>query len=280
MPNMPPAQSSDLNPSARSHPNGSQISVFREGCNSNDVAKVSRYVNGDALYASEGRRDFTTGLSATSDGHADDARYLLNHGATMNRIILVHGCRVQFDHHYSDSLDRGRNINAGEPGSGHVLLQCVLAHGLFPLLPFLPSLLPPVWSTGFASDEESRMVCDDEAFVSLCLDYGPTVDIPPQLGFDNPLLDSAASIATISTFRTLQSLKSQGSGTGRGPHCAVARATACQTADHPAKMMMVKYVNDEQELDVDALDTPIPQGASVGHRSTIRSDDGQVQKKW
>ncbi|KAL1988952.1 hypothetical protein VTN96DRAFT_6941 [Rasamsonia emersonii] len=94
------------------------------------------------------------------------------------------------------------------------------------------------------------LICSDEALVRWCLEHGASVEDDPDADWYTapPLLETAAAVGTLSTFKLL---RERGAQLGRRTlHKAVSGA-----AHSKDSMEIVKYLVDELGMDVNQMDT-------------------------
>ena len=118
-----------------------------------------------------------------------------------------------------------------------------------------------------------ELLVHDEELVRWCISRGAT--IPTDLEgtdpyFHRPMTETVAAVGTVSCFRLIRSL---GAPVGRRTlHAAAQSAATCSIVQKDEKMAMVRYLVEEEGLDVKQLDCdePMPdhQGTVIAYAAT------------
>jgi hypothetical protein len=224
---MPPGVERAGSPSSQSSTNAAQVkspsspAIIADGCRTDDITEVSRALQ--AASSKHRRQLVSRSLTrAVYRGQADVVRYLIEQeGAPLDSLFPLKVASSPSIELFQVLVYNGWDINRSGAGRGKRLVQ---------------------------------LVCDDESLVRWCLDHGASVDglhIDPYIS--PPLLETVASIGTVSIFTLL---RSRGAQLGpRTLHCAVASASSSSLECLPTRMAMVEYLVDNLGLDVNALDT-------------------------
>lgn len=108
------------------------------------------------------------------------------------------------------------------------------------------------------------LVASDEVLVRWCLEHGAQVSdgVEDENALSNPpLTESVAALGTVSSFKLLRANNAR-----IGPrtlHRAAASAATCDVADKPERMAILRFLVEEERLDVNKIDT-----------------DGQLPNHW
>lgn len=112
------------------------------------------------------------------------------------------------------------------------------------------------------------LVAHDEDMVKRCLDHVVQVSDGVEYTAENPykyppLLDNIADLGTLSNFKLL---RAKGARIGhRMLHKAAESAGSCNLADRPERMAVLRFLVEEERLDVNQMDTD---GKMPNHRGT------------
>ena len=219
------------------HPLSGQTSIedtstlIIKGCEANDIDAVSKAIA--ALVTQKPHKEDEILLfsvyTAVSQGKPSVVKYLLDEkDAPMDTLCPSIVSTTPSIELFQVLIDRGWDINQPDlQGSGERLLQ---------------------------------LVAGDIDLVHWCLDHGATVEDWHGDKFPcPPVLQSAASLGTVETWKLL---RARGAQPGRLMlHYAVSSAAAASRWDIdrlPVRMEMVKFLVEELKMDVNALDTETP----------------------
>jgi hypothetical protein len=210
----------------KTHP----IAIINAGCKTNSIDEVIRglrLASSTDAYQSLLRRAL---FNAVWHGSARVTEYLLTHeNASLGSFSPVVVSRVPSVELLSVLISHGWDINQREADSG--------AGPGKRLLDF---------------------ICYDDALVRWCLEHGALVeddwdrkpDPDPDPFKRPPLLDCAAGLSSLETFKLLQER-----GARLGPrtlHQAVCSAATCK---EPERMKVVEYLLDQMGIDINKMDT-------------------------
>ena len=208
-----------------------------KGCEANDIDAVSKAIA--ALVTQKPHKQdeiFSFSVyTAVSQGKSSVVKYLLDEkDAPMDALCPSIVSTTPSIELFQILIDRGWDINQLDlQGSGERLLQ---------------------------------LVASDIDLVRWCLDHGATVEDWHDDKYPCPsLLQSAASLGTVETWKLLRARGAQPGGLML--HYAVSSAAAANRWDIdrlPVRMEMVKFLVEELKIDVNALGTEAPRPLYFG----------------